>query len=360
MTAAEPGTRSRGDLPTPAHMPPGYFALVMGTGILSIGAGQRAWHTAADLLLLVTALEYVVLVLLSLWRVGAYRDLVVVDLRNPRVSFQFFAFVAGTNVLAAAVAARGHLTPATILLCVGVAALTVLGYAIPWLAILARGPRPVLPDVSGTWFLWAVACHSVAIGAATLEHHATAARDVLALVAVISWSIGIVLYITTAVLVLMRLITLPVEPEDIDPPYWIFMGLSALVVVAGTHLVEMADTPLVDDVRGLISGLLVLFWCVAAWLLPVLVALGVWRHGFQRIPLRYTPALWSIVFPLGMFAASGMALGGTDRLPLIAWTGREMLWVALGVWALTYLAMALSGVQRLRSTRVARALIPRR
>lgn len=119
-------------------MSPGYFALVMGTGIISIGAGQRGWHTVADLLLAVTALEYAVLVLLSMWRVGAYRDLVVADLRDPRAAFQSFAFVAATNVLAAALAAHGRLVPATVLVCVGVTAMIVLGYAIPWLVILAR------------------------------------------------------------------------------------------------------------------------------------------------------------------------------------------------------------------------------
>lgn len=338
----------RGGWPAPAHLSPGYFALVMGTGILSIGAGQRNWHTVAELLLIVTALEYAVLVLLNLWRIGMYPRLVVVDLRDPRVSFQFFTFVAGTNVLAAALAARGNLTATTILVCVALVAMIVLGYVIPWLVFLSRPPRSVLPDVGGTWFLWSVASHSLTIGAAVLEHHIAAARDVLALVAVTSWSIGTVLYVATAVLVLMRLVLLPVKPEDIDPPYWILMGLSALVVVAGTHVVGMTDTPLVDDVRGLITGLLVLFWCIAAWLIPVLVALGVWRHAVKHVPLRYSPALWSIVFPLGMFAASGMALGGPERIPLVAWIGRESLWVALTVWAVVYLAMAWSGVRRLR------------
>lgn len=341
--------------PTPKHMSPGYFAVVMGTGIVTTGAGQRGWHTLADVLLLLTVLEYATLVLLILWRIGAYRDVVVADLRNPRVSFGFFTFVAGTNVLAAALATRGHLTAATVLLCVGVVSITVLGYVIPWLVLLARGSRSVLPDVNGTWFLWAVASHSVTIGAAILEHHATAGKEALAALAVISWSIGIVLYVATAVLVLMRLIMLPVGPQDIDPPYWILMGLSALVVVAGTHIIDMADTPLVDDVRGLVAGLVVLFWCVAAWLLPVMVVLGVWRHGVCRVPLRYTPALWSIVFPLGMFAASGMALGGTDRMPFATSIGRELMWASLAVWALTYLAMTWSGVQRLRAVRGVRA-----
>ncbi len=350
MTETAATTR-RGGWPTPAHMSPGYFGLVMGTGIVTIGAGQRGWHSLAEVLLVLTALEYAVLVLLSLWRVGAYTDLVVDDLRDPRVTFQFFTFVAGTNLLAAALAAHGHLMPATVLLCVGVVAVTVLGYVIPWLVLLARGPRSVLPDVDGTWFLWAVALHSVAIGAALLEHHATTGADILGAVAVISWSVGVVLYVATAVLVMMRLILLPVGPEDIGPPYWILMGLSALVVVAGSHIVGMTPTPLVNDVRGLVAGLLVLFWGVAAWLLPVMVALGVWRHGIQRVPLRYTPALWSIVFPLGMFAASGMSLGGTDRIPLTIWIGRELMWAALAVWALVYLAMAWSGLRRLREIR---------
>ena len=279
--------------PTPKHMSPGYFALVMGTGIVTIGADQRGWHTAADILLIVTGLEYAVLVLLALWRLGAYRHDVVVDLTNPRTSFQFFTFPAATNVLAAALATHKHLA-ATALLVVGTVAAIVLGYVVPWLILLSRKTGSVLADVDGTWFLWSVAIHSGAIGAAILEHHATSGKDVLAVVAVISWSMGIVLYLCTAVLVMMRLITLPVGPRDIGPPYWILMGLSALVVVAGTHIVGMDSTPIVDDIRGLVSGLLVMFWGIAAWLLPVMVAVGIWRHGMCRVPLTYTPAMaWS-------------------------------------------------------------------
>lgn len=226
-----------------------------------------------------------------------------------------------------------------------------LGYVVPWLILLSRKTGSVLADVDGTWFLWSVAIHSGAIGAAILEHHATSGKDVLAVVAVISWSMGIVLYLCTAVLVMMRLITLPVGPRDIGPPYWILMGLSALVVVAGTHIVGMDSTPIVDDIRGLVSGLLVMFWGIAAWLLPVMVAVGIWRHGMCRVPLTYTPALWSIVFPLGMFAASSMSLGDTDRVPLTNWIGRELMWAAVAVWAVTYLAMAWSGVKRLRAIR---------
>ena len=32
-------------IPTPEQLSPGYFAMVMATGIVAIGAGQRGWHT---------------------------------------------------------------------------------------------------------------------------------------------------------------------------------------------------------------------------------------------------------------------------------------------------------------------------
>ena len=45
-----------------------------------------------------------------------------------------------------------------------------------------------------------------------------------------------------------------------------------------------------------------------------LIAAGIWRHLVRRVPLTYTPALWSMVFPLGMYAAAGRELGEADGL----------------------------------------------
>src|SRR3546814_6405791 len=112
------------------------------------------------------------------------------------------------------------------------------------------------------------------------------------------------------------------------------MGAIAITVIAGANIVEMGSTPMVDAIRGLVAGLSVVFWCFATWLLPVLFAAGFWRHALRRVPLRYEPTLWSIIFPLGMYAVASMSLGRADHLPLVASIGEVWVWVAITAWAL--------------------------
>ncbi|MFF6999427.1 tellurite resistance/C4-dicarboxylate transporter family protein [Streptomyces sp. NPDC008313] len=209
----------------------------------------------------------------------------------------------------------------------------------PWAAVLGRSERPVVAAANGTWFIWVVASQSVATAAASLEPHHPSAHQGLAIVAVFSWSVGCVLYAASALFVALRLMLYPLEPRELDPPYWVSMGAVAITVVAGSRIVEMESTPMVDAVRGLVAGLSVVFWCFATWLIPVLVAVGVWRHWVHRVPLAYEPTWWSIVFPLGMYAVAGMYLGHADDLPIVEWIGQTWLWVALTTWALVLLAM---------------------
>lgn len=77
--------------------------------------------------------------------------------------------------------------------------------------------------------------------------------------------------------------------------------------IAGTGIIDMTATPMVQAAGAFIGGTVISFWCFAAWLIPMLLAAGVWRHIVNRVPLRYTPGLWSMVFPLGMFAVASSA-----------------------------------------------------
>jgi tellurite resistance protein TehA-like permease len=117
------------------------------------------------------------------------------------------------------------------------------------------------------------------------------------------------------------------------------MGATAITVVAGARIVDMADAPMVTATRGLIAGASVVFWAFGSWLIPALVAAGVWRHLVHHVPLRYESPLWSIVFPLGMYGVAGDYLGQADHLPLVAAIGADERWVALVAWLLTFLAM---------------------
>lgn len=117
------------------------------------------------------------------------------------------------------------------------------------------------------------------------------------------------------------------------------MGATAITVLAGARIVQMADAPAVTATRGLVAGVSVVFWAFGTWLIPPLVAVGVWRHVVHRVPLRYEAPLWSVVFPLGMYGVASQNLGQTDHLPAVNAIGANESWVALAASALTFVAM---------------------
>src|SRR5680860_1600329 len=130
-------------------------------------------------------------------------------------------------------------------------------------------------------------------------------------------------------------------PEELAASYWVSMGALAITVLAGARIVEMADAPMVAVTRDLIAGLAVVFWAFATWLIPVLVAAGWWRHVRRRVPLRYEATLWSIIFPLGMYAVAGIYLGRADDLPVVEAVGSAELWVAFAACVVFFAPMAL-------------------
>ena len=321
------------------RLAPGYFALVMASGIVSIGLDQHGRHLLSVLSLLVCEVSYAVLLGLSGWRVLVHHDAVRADLSDPNRGFGFFTFIAGSNVLGVRVAMDGHHAVALVLLVVAGLAWLVLGYVIPWTAVMARHPHPVLGAADGTWFTWVVAVQSMAVSAATLEPELPGLRHALAAAAVFSWSVGVFLYAAVGVLVSVRLLVYDLRATDLTPPYWIAMGATAISVLAGARIVDMRPSPMVEATRGLIAGVAVLLWAFGTWLIPVLLAAGWWRHRVHRVPLVYESSLWAIVFPLGMYAVAGMYLGRVDDLPLVGAVGAAGIWLALAAWVVTLAAM---------------------
>jgi tellurite resistance protein TehA-like permease len=318
---------------------PGYFALVMASGILSVGFRLEGFTALSWVLLAVCLAAFVVLSALTAWRFLRFRHAVEDDFMDPRRAFGFFTFVAGTNVLGVRLGMEGLSWATAGLLVVSGLAWLVLGYVVPWTAVLGRQERPVVATANGTWFIWVVASQSVAVAAATIEPVYDDARRELALLAVTSWSVGVLLYAAAGMLVTLRLMLYPFGPDELTPPYWVSMGALAITVLAGARIVEMADAPMVAATRDLVAGLAVVFWAFATWLIPVLVAAGWWRHVRRRLPLRYDATLWSIIFPLGMYAVAGIYLGQADDLPLVGLIGRTELWVALAAWTAVLVAM---------------------
>ncbi|HET9874629.1 MAG TPA: tellurite resistance/C4-dicarboxylate transporter family protein [Mycobacterium sp.] len=334
---AEPPTGIREAVRT---LNPGYFALVMATGILSTAMHQQEADVISVLLLWVTVLAYIVLLMVSAARLIAFRDEFRADLFDSGRAFGLFTFVAATNVLGTRLVVADYHAVALGLLMVSSLTWLVLGYLVPWTAVMSTAERPVLQRANGTWFIWVVASESIAVLAAVLEPGVTGfGRHSLALLAVTSWSVGVFLYGAAGIFVAARMLLYPLQPEDLIPQYWVSMGATAITVLAGARIVEMAQAPMVDATRGLIAGTSVVFWAFGSWLIPPLIGAGVWRHIVHGIPLRYEAPLWSVIFPLGMYGLGGYYLGRADHLPIVFYIGSVESWIALAAWSVTFLAM---------------------
>ncbi|MDQ2699520.1 MAG: tellurite resistance/C4-dicarboxylate transporter family protein [Actinomycetota bacterium] len=312
----------------------------MGTGIVSIGLADHGWDVLSLILLLIDIVCYVLLVALVIIRAIRHPDALRADFEDPAKAFAFFTFVAASCVLGSRLAVAGEHAVAAGLLVIGSIAWLVLGYLIPWTALLLRESRgSVLSAANGTWFIWVVGSQAIAVLAATLQPMFVDWRQALAMLAVVSWSIGVFLYGVVGVVIVVRLLFYGMRPADFTPPYWVSMGATAITVVAGARIVDMANAPMVDATRALIAGTAVLFWALGTWLIPPLVIAGYWRHIRHKVPLRYEPAQWSIVFPLGMYGVGSSFLGATDKLPWVEWIGIVEGFIALAVWAIVFVAM---------------------
>ncbi len=98
----------------------------------------------------------------------------------------------------------------------------------------------------------------------------------------------------------------------------------------------------------------VVLWSFGTWWIPLLVLFGLWRHVLRRFPLSYEPRLWSMVFPLGMYAVASVSLGRAAHLGFMVSVARVWVWVGFAAWVavLGSMVVALAAAcQRARRTR---------
>ena len=317
----------------------------MATGIISVGLADDGRLLLSRCLLALAVAAFVALLALNAWRFAAFRGELVHDFTHPLRGFGFYTFVAAADVIAARVAGD-HPALALVLLLVAATCWLLRGYAVPWTTRLGAGERPIITAANGTWFMWAVGGQSVAVAAGVLA--AVRPWRFLPALAVCAWCLGVFLYAVDGVFVAMRLLAYDFGPEDLTPPYWVAMGAAAITALAGAQLMLLPGGPLLADAGAAIRGGSLFAWVLATWLMPALFAMGWWRHVTHRVSLTYDANLWSIVFPLGMYAVASTRLGTAEHLPLLDRIGHDWIWVALAAWTLTLLAGLVHVVRLLR------------
>jgi len=320
----------------------GSFGFVMATAIISTGAFLLGPSWLSRALLAAAAVGLLVLSAALVIRLAIFRSRVAADLQAPDRVFGFFAIVAGIDVLGLRLEAAGHPLMTAILAGLAAVVWLVLTYLVPATLLLTRERESVLGGVNGSWLLWVVGTESLSVSASALASVWPSQSGLLAPVAVGLWSVGLVLYLLLVALILLRWLTVAITPDVLGPYYWILMGATAIIVLAGAKILNLsAAIPVSRDTAGLVRGSSFALWAFGTWWIPLLIVFGLWRHVWRRWPVGYEPALWSLVFPLGMYSVATLSFGKVAHLGFMEPLSRLMLWLAVAAWvavAVAYLA----------------------
>jgi tellurite resistance protein TehA-like permease len=284
---------------------------------------------------------YAALWALTITRALRFRAELLRDISNHQRAPGFFTIVAGTCVLGTQnVVVLGATEVGVVLWWLGLGLWFVIMYTF-FTAVTVRARKPTLAHgINGAWLIAAVATQAVVVLRSVIDTTAPPAEAIQFQV-IAMFLIGATLYLAIIPLIFYRLTFVPMRREDFSPPYWINMGAVAISTLAGSMLIQRGDVwPMLEPLLPFLRGFSMLFWAVASWWIPFLFALTVWRYLWKRDRLRYEPAVWGMIFPMGMYTTSTLQFDRAMGYNFLDPVPQVLVYVALVAWMLAMYGLA--------------------
>ncbi len=303
-------------------IPPASGAVVMGTGIVSIGLSLDGHESLSRILLAVDILIWVLLGFLLPAR--ALRDRA--RFRRDAATPAALTAVAGTAVLGTRLALLGWGGVGIALLAVALAI---------WLALVPRALAGWKTPTVGASFILTVSTESLAVLVATLGAHYGSRWLIWASLGSFCLGLGFYLF----VLARFDRRQLAVGHGD----HWVTGGALAIsTLAAGRITLGAADLSMFGGV-GVLKVVSVTLWVLTLLWLPVLLAAEALHPR-----LGYDVRRWSTVFPVGMYAACSFIVGTAVDASAISSFARVWVWAGVAVWLVVFAAMLRRGLRLAR------------
>jgi tellurite resistance protein TehA-like permease len=318
---------------------PGYFALVMATGIISTASQQLHYTSIARLLFILNNVQYFILLLIIIIRLLLFLPQVKADLSAHAKGAGFLTFVAASCILGTGyVQGKQLFDPGIWLIVPALIAWLILVYSFLLLVILKKEKPSPETGLNGSWLLLVVATQSLTILGTSLAPHLSFPINNILFITFCGWLLGIVLYVVLLTLILYRLIYYPINASEVSPSYWIDTGAAAICALAGATLIKaFAGTTDYAVYIPAMKMAILLLWATATFWLPLLFILETWRH--YKAGFSYSPAYWSMVFPLGMYTVATLQLAAVIQLHFLNAIAGAFIFIAWAAWVIVFIGM---------------------
>ena len=326
---------------------PGYFALIMATGIVSIACHFLEMRLLAGLLFYINIIGYFIVWLFSLIRVIRFPQNMLADFTSHAKGPAFLTVVAGTCILGSQFGILENSTTIPWILWIIAFVLWIPLLYLFLAAVTVKEPKPELETgLSGAWLILVVATQSISVLGSILATQSSF-KEPWIFLPLCMYLLGCMLYLPIISLIFYRWTFFEMSAIQLTPPYWINMGALAITTLAGTRLIQNGPhSLLLTQLSPFVTGFTLFFWATATWWIPLLLLLGAWRHIIKRIPLTYDPQFWGMVFPLGMYTTSTLMLGRVISVPFLEEIAKWFVYVALFAWLVTFVGMVKGFVLR--------------
>ncbi len=320
---------------------PVYFAMVMATGIISINFELLGLSQAAILLFIINIIIYSSLSLMFLGRIFLFTSEFIKDCSDHQRSPGFFTLVAANSVLGVqCYLIAGSPQMAKIFFGLAVFFWVITIYSIFVLLTVKRNKPAFDEGINGGWLVSIVATQSIPVAGLIFLNPAEN-NETMLFILTSFWMCGGMLYVWIISIIFYRYMFFRFDPNDLMPPYWVNMGAMAISALAGSLLLMKTEgSALLTPLLPFITGLTLMSWATATWWIPMLLVLGIWRHGIRKVRITYSPLYWGLVFPLGMYSVSTIRL--TQILAVPEWlilVSKIFAVFAISAWALAFLGM---------------------
>ena len=278
---------------------------------------------------------------LYILRIVLYPKDFIDDIKDLAKSPGFLTYVAGTCVLGTQfIIIASNFAMATILFYIGSFAWLILIYTVFTVFTVKKDKPPINKAISGVWLLIIVSTQSVSILASQLSGHIPFANDLVSFFALAMFLCGCMFYIIIITLIVYRMSFFEMRAEEFAPAYWINMGAVAISTLAGSSIIlNVHQWSFIGEILPFLKGFTLFFWAIGTWWIPLIVILGIWRHVFKQLPLKYHPQYWGMIFPMGMYTACTIKLSQALELPFLMMIPTYFIYIALAAWTVAAFGM---------------------